>query len=59
MTGAGVGMFLLGGVVIVGTALLREWGSTAKFDAAYATGGGLFAGGATLIIVGERRRSAQ
>ena len=59
MTGIGIGMFAIGGVVVVGTALL-DWGRrTAKVDAGYATGGGLMAGGITLFVLGYHRRSAK
>ena len=54
----GIGMFAIGGVVVIGTALL-DWGPhTAKVDAGYATGGGLTAGGITLFVLGYHRRSA-
>ena len=58
MTGIGIGMFAIGGVVVIGTALF-DWGPhTAKVDAGYATGGGLMAGGITLFVLGYHRRSA-
>jgi len=57
MIGTGIGMVAIGGLVIAGTALL-DWGPpTAKVDAGYATGGGLAAGGITLIVFGVHRRS--
>jgi hypothetical protein len=59
MTGFGIGMFAVGGVVIVGTALLSGWDSSHKGEL-YGTGAGLFAGGATLIVFGDHhRRPAQ
>ena len=59
MTGTGIGMLAIGGLVVVGTALLDWVPSTAKVDAGYATGGALLAGGATLFAFGYHRRSAQ
>jgi hypothetical protein len=59
MTGTGIGMLAIGGLVVIGTALL-DWGpATAKVDAGFATGGALLAGGATLFVFGYHRRSAQ
>ena len=59
MTGAGIGMVAIGGVALVGAALLQDWAPAGKEAAGYATGGGLAAGGITLIVFGTHRRSAQ
>jgi hypothetical protein len=59
MTGAGIGMVAIGGVALVGAALLQDWAPAGKEAAGYATGAGLAAGGITLIVFGTHRRSAQ
>lgn len=59
MVGGGVAMLAMGGTVIVGTALWNGAHSTTKGDAGFATGGGLAAGGITLIVLGKHRRTAE
>lgn len=60
MIGVGIGMVVIGGAALVGAALSQSWPAPAgKEAAAYATGGGLVAGGITLIAFGTHRRSAQ
>ncbi len=59
MIGIGIGMVAIGGVALVGSALLNDWAPAGKEAAGWATGGGLAAGGITLIVFGSHRRSAQ
>jgi hypothetical protein len=59
MTGSGIGMLAIGGVTIIATAMLHGWASPSKQSALYAAGGGLAAGGVTLIVFGSHRRSAE
>ena len=62
MTGAGIGLLAVGGVLIAGTALLNSgnnfFGNATEKAAGYGGGAGLCAGGVTLIILGHHRRSA-
>ncbi len=59
MTGVGIALFVIGGGVIVGSAILNSaWGFSASDKAkAYGSGSGAVAGGAILIVLGNRRRS--
>jgi hypothetical protein len=61
MTGAGIALCVIGGSVVVGTAALNSaWGFTASDKAkSYGAGSGAVAGGAILIVLGNRRRSAK
>lgn len=61
MSGTGLFLFVGGAVLVVGTAVLSKAGgigSPTSSDQAklYGAGGGLLAGGLTLIIVGNHRR---
>lgn len=59
MTGIGAGLMVIGVVVVIGTALLHDFGPSGKVAAGYAAGGGAIVGGATLIIFGGHRRQAK
>jgi len=57
MTGVGIGFVAIGVVVIVGTAGLSGWASSSDRDKLYGVGGGLIAGGVTLVVFGHHQRS--
>jgi hypothetical protein len=61
MTGFGTALFVIGGSVLVGAAVLNgAWGFSPSDKAkAYGAGSGAVAGGAILIVLGNRRRSAK
>jgi hypothetical protein len=61
MTGFGIGLCVIGGSVLVASAVLNSvWGFSPSDKAkAYGAGGGAVAGGAILIVLGNRRRSAR
>jgi hypothetical protein len=61
MTGAGIAICVIGGVVLVGAAALNNvWGFSPSDKAeAYGAGSGAVAGGAILIVLGHHRRSAK
>lgn len=54
MTGAGIGMVVIGGIFLVGSATVRS----PEKGAGFLIGGGIAAGGITLIVFGNHRRSA-
>jgi hypothetical protein len=60
MTGVGIGMLGIGGAVLGGTAALHDvWGFSSSDKAKLCgAGGGVVAGGAILIVLGNHRRSA-
>jgi hypothetical protein len=55
MTGTGIGMFAIGVVVLIGTATVGYASSSDK-DKLYGVGGGLLAGGVTLVVLGDHHR---
>ncbi len=61
MTGVGFGLCVIGGSVLVGAAALNNvWGFSSSDKAkAYGAGSGAVAGGAILLVLGNRRRSAK
>jgi hypothetical protein len=61
MTGFGIGLCAIGGSVLVASAVLNNvWGFSSSDKAkAYGAGGGAVAGGAILLVLGNRRRSAR
>ena len=59
MTGVGVGVFVVGMVGVVGTAAVGGWASSSDKAKLYGAGGGAVAGGVTLVILGDHRRSAK
>ena len=61
MTGVGIGLCVIGGGVIVGSAALNGvWGFSPSDKAKlYGAGSGLVAGGAILIVLGHHRRSTK
>jgi hypothetical protein len=58
MTGAGIAIFVIGGGVLVGAAVLNLASPSHKAEA-YGAGSGAVAGGAILIVLGNHRRSAK
>jgi hypothetical protein len=58
IAGTGVGFLIIGGVVLVGTAVLSGWASSSDKAKLYGAGGGVMAGGVVLIALGVHRRSA-
>jgi hypothetical protein len=59
MTGAGIALCVIGGGVLVGTAVLNSLASPSHKAEAYGAGSGAVAGGAILIVFGDHRRSAK
>ena len=59
MTGAGIVLFVVGGGVLIGTALLNSWASPAHKAEFYGAGSGAVVSGAILIVIGHRHRSAK
>jgi hypothetical protein len=59
MTGAGIAIFVIGGGVLVGAAVLNSLASPSHKAEAYGAGSGAVAGGAILIVLGNHRRSAK
>jgi hypothetical protein len=61
MTGVGIALCVIGGTVLVGSAALNNvWGFSSSDKAKfYGAGSGAVAGGAVLIVLGNRRRSAK
>jgi hypothetical protein len=59
MIGVGIGMVVIGGGVICMTGILHDWATTSRKAALYSGGGAVAAGGITLIILGNHRRSAK
>ena len=61
MTRVGIGMLVIGGIVLIGTAAVGEnsWASSSDKAKLYGAGAGIFAGGTILIVVGNHRRAAQ
>ncbi len=58
MTGIGIGMLAIGGIVVFRTAALGNcFGCSSHRAELYGAGGGAMAGGATLFILGYNRRS--
>jgi hypothetical protein len=56
MVGAGIGMVAIGGLVVMMTGLMHDWASPSRQTALYVGGGGMAAGGVTLIVFGKHRR---
>ena len=59
MAGTGVGLLVIGGVAIAGTAAFGGWASSYDKARLYGAGGGAMAGGVVLIALGVHRRSAK
>ena len=59
MTIAGFSMLAIGAATIGAAAMLKGWNSDSKESALYAVGGGLAAGGVTLVVIGFHRRTAK
>jgi len=61
MTGVGIGMLVIGGIVLIGTATVGEnsWASSSDKGKLYGAGAGILAGGTILIVVGNHQRAAQ
>lgn len=59
MIGTGIGLVVIGGIVMVGTAVLNSWATSTDKAELYGAGGGICAGGTALIVLGSHRRTAQ
>jgi hypothetical protein len=59
MTGVGIGMMAIGGVVLIGTAVFSGWASSSDKAKLYGAGAGTLGGGVVLIVLGAHQRSAQ